>query len=137
MNKILTTNNKQKWVGKTSDIIDNKKNVLDYFKNNNFKMCKDIIKNNNDKSSIINSLLIKTIELKNISLDVINFFNELNLKEVEKEFYNICNNIESLMMDIANANIKCIKLFNELNINKKSNILFLLENIDDSSSDED
>jgi hypothetical protein len=137
LNKILTTNNKQKWSGKTNEIIDNKKNILDYFKNNNFKMCKDIIKNNNDKSSIINSLLIKTLEFKNISSDIINFFNELNLKEVEKEFYNICNNIESLMMDISNANIKCIKLFNELNINKKNNVLFLLENIDESSSDED
>jgi hypothetical protein len=68
---------------------------------------------------------------------LISLFNELNLKEVEKEFYNICNNIESLMMDIANANIKCIKLFNELNINKKSNILFLLQNIDESSSEEE
>ena len=64
--------------------------------------------------------------------------NELNVKDVEKEFYILCNNINDILLDIPNANIKFIKLFNELNITKKNNILLMLENIsdDDYSDDE-
>lgn len=127
---------KKAWVNN-----DNKKLVKDNFKNNNFKACKEIISksNDNDKQSIINSLLLLIIEQKNILSDTIKFLNELNVKDVEKEFYILCNNIDDILLDIPNANIKFIKLFNELNITKKNNILLMLENIsdDDDYTDEE
>ena len=118
---------------------DNKQNVKDNFKNNNFKACKEIINksNDNEKQSIINSLLLFIIEQKNISSETVKFLNELNVKEVEKEFYMLCNNIEDILLDIPNANIKFIKLFNELNITKKNNILLILENINDDDYTDD
>ena len=118
---------------------DNKKLVKDNFKNNNFKICKDIISksNDNERQSIINSLLLLIIEQKNISNDTIKFLNELNSKDVEREFYLLCNNIDDILLDIPNANIKFIKLFNELNINKKNNILLMLESINDDDYSED
>jgi hypothetical protein len=118
---------------------DSIKNVKDNFKNNNLKTCKEIItkSNDNDRQSIINSLLLFIIEQKSISTDTIKFLNELNVKDVEKEFYILCNNIDDIILDIPNANIKFIKLFNELNITKKNNILLMLENIDDDDYTDD
>jgi hypothetical protein len=119
---------------------DSIKIVKDNFKNNNLKTCKEIINksNDNDRQSIINSLLLFILEQKNISSDTIKFLNELNVKEVEKEFYILCNNIDDIILDIPNANIKFIKLINELNITKKNNVLLILENFnnDDYSDDE-
>ena len=136
LNKFITYDNIQN-SKKTWSNTDNKKIVKDNFKNNNFKACKEIINKSND-NDIINSLLLFIIEQKNISSDTIKFLNELNVKDVEKEFYILCNNINDILLDIPNANIKFIKLFNELNITKKNNILLMLENItdDDYSDDE-
>jgi hypothetical protein len=128
-------NSKKVWTNN-----DSKKIIKDNFKNNNFKACKEIIikSSDNDRQSIINSLLLFIIEQKNISADTIKFLNELNVKDVEKEFYILCNNIDDILLDIPNANIKFIKLFNELNITKKNNILLMLENInDDDYTDDD
>ena len=51
-------------------------------------------------------------EQKNISTDTIKFLNELNSKDVEKEFYLLCNNIDDILEEELtwNTNLKYIKV---------------------------
>jgi hypothetical protein len=114
--------------------------VKNHIKNNNYRTPKEIIlKLTGDaKSNVINSVLLYTIEQKNISTDIIKFLNDLGInKDIEREVYIICRNIDDIMLDIPNANDKCIKLINELNIQKRQNIILMLSDICSDNSDDE